>query len=124
MITLNTQQHLKDYILILFRYFSFFDLIGFFLLIFFQTLMHKETSRLQSISHIVSFGSFCYVMYYIVSETCIGGHFLEDCFYCYSQQIKSVVANKFLIPYKESTIFFFLCRALLFIDLKLDTHIK
>ena len=38
-------------------------------------------------------------MYYIVSESCIGGHFLEDCFYCYSQQFKSAVANESLIPY-------------------------
>ena len=65
-------------------------------------------------------------MYYIVSEICIGGHFLEDCFYCYSQQIKSAVANESPIPYKpykKSTIFF-LGRELLFIDLKLGTHTK
>ena len=37
-------------------------------------------------------------MYYIVSEICIARHFLEDCFYCYSQQIKSALANKSLIP--------------------------
>ena len=38
-------------------------------------------------------------MYYKVSEICIGGHFLEDCFYCYSQQIVSVVANESLNAY-------------------------
>ena len=38
-------------------------------------------------------------MYYIVSKICIGGRFLEDCFYCYSQQIISAVANESLIPY-------------------------
>ena len=43
--------------------------------------------------------SFWYLMYYIVLEICIGGHFLEDCFNCYLQQIKSVVANESLIPY-------------------------
>ena len=38
-------------------------------------------------------------MYYIVPEKYIDGCFLEDCFYCYSQQITSVVAKEFLIPY-------------------------
>ena len=38
-------------------------------------------------------------MYYIVSEICIGGHFLEACFNCYFQQIISAVANESLIPY-------------------------
>ena len=88
--------------------------------------MHKETSRLQSISHILYSESFCYVMCYIVSEISIGGHFLEDCFYCYSQQIKSAAANESLIPYnliKKGTIFF-LGGELLFTDLKLATHTK
>ena len=39
-------------------------------------------------------------MYYIVSDTCIGGRFLEDCFYCYSKQIISAVANEALIQKK------------------------
>ena len=47
--------------------------------------------------------SFCYVMYYIVSETCIGGRYLEDCFYCCSQSIISVVANEYLKPNKKRT---------------------
>ena len=38
-------------------------------------------------------------MYYIVPEISIGGYFLEDCFYCYSQQLQSAVANESLIPY-------------------------
>ena len=37
-------------------------------------------------------------MYYIVSEVCIDEHFLEDCFYYYSQQVKSAVANESLFP--------------------------
>ena len=37
----------------------------------------------------------------MVSEIWIGGSFLEDCFYCYSQQIISAIANEFLIPYKD-----------------------
>ena len=36
-----------------------------------------------------------------MSGICKGGHFLENCFYCYSQQIKSAVANKSLIPYNR-----------------------
>ena len=112
MVTLNTQQHLKDWLLIVFRYFTFFDLIVFFLVISFQTLMYRETSRLLSILHIVYFESFCYVMYYIVSEICIGiWHFLQDCFYCYFQQINSAVANESLIPYnlfKKASFFFWI----------------
>ena len=38
-------------------------------------------------------------MYYIVSGIYIGGRFLEDCFYCYYQQIIFAVANESLIPY-------------------------
>ena len=38
-------------------------------------------------------------MYCIVLEMCIGGRFLEDCFYYYSPQIKSPVANETLILY-------------------------
>ena len=126
MVTLNTQQHLKDWLLIVFCYFTFFDLIVFFLVFSFQTLMYKETSRLLSILHIVYFESFCYVMYYIAFEICIGEHFLEDCFYCYSQQMKSSVAHEPLIPYNliKRTPYFFLGRELLFIDLKPGTHTK
>ena len=42
---------------------------------------------------------FYYVMYYIVLEMHIGERFLEDYFYCYSQQIMSAAANESLIPY-------------------------
>ena len=38
-------------------------------------------------------------MYYIESEICIGGRFLEGCFYCYYQQIISAVPKEFLIAY-------------------------
>ena len=37
-------------------------------------------------------------MYYIVLEICIDERVLEDCFYLYSQQIVSAVANESLIP--------------------------
>ena len=39
-----------------------------------------------------------------MSEICIGGRFLEDCFYCYSQQIISAVAKESLIPYNLTQI--------------------
>ena len=41
--------------------------------------------------------SFCYIMYYIVSEIYSGRRFLKDD--CYSQQIISAVATLSLIPY-------------------------
>ena len=64
----------------------------------FQTLMHQETSRLYSISHIVYFELLlCNVLNSV--EICIGGHFLEDFFYYYSQKNISAAANKSLIPY-------------------------
>ena len=34
-----------------------------------------------------------------MSEICIDGHFLGDCYYCYSQQIIAAIANESLIPY-------------------------
>ena len=40
-------------------------------------------------------------MYYIVSEICIGGRFLDNYFYCYFQQIMSAIANESLILYKN-----------------------
>ena len=55
MITLNTQQHFKEDILILSCYFNFLlnlYLTVFFFIISFQTLMHKEISRLLSILNI------------------------------------------------------------------------
>ena len=87
--------------------------------------MHKETPHLKSISHIVYF-EFLLLMYYTVSEICTGGRFLDDCFYCCSQQIRSAVANESLIPYNliKWAPYFFLDRELLFADLKLGTHTK
>ena len=62
----------------------------------------------------------------LVSEIFIGGHFLEDCFYCYSQHIESAAANKSIISYNliKKVIISFLGRKLLFIDMKLGTHTK
>ena len=80
MITLNTQQYLHKDFLILSRYFTFFYLIIFFLLSFFKLSCTKKhhVCNLYRISYTLSL---CYVMYYIVSEICIGGSFLEDCFF-------------------------------------------
>ena len=83
MVTWNTQQFLKD-LLIISRYFTFFlSLLCYYFFSNSQTLM-----------------SIIYMAYHIhrVSEICIGGRFLENCFYCYSQQIISALAKEFLIP--------------------------
>ena len=73
-----------------------------------QRLTFNSFSLFQ-IFFIVYFESFCYAMYSIVPEICIGGHFLEDCFYCYSQQIKPAAANESLINYNliKRTPYFF-----------------
>ena len=74
MITSNTQEYLKEGRLILSHYFViillFFSVIVFFFIISFQTLIHKEITRLQSMFYIVNFG-FLVWMYYIESEICI-----------------------------------------------------
>ena len=81
-----------------FSLFQFFYLIVLFFVIPFQTFMHKKhhVCNLYRISYILSF---CYIMYDIVSEICIGGRFLEDYFYCYSQELISAIAIESLIPY-------------------------
>ena len=108
-----------------FLLFHIFYLTVFFIVISFQTLMHKETSHLQSILHIVYFEGFCYVMYYIVSEICIGAHFLEGYFHCYFWQIKFVAFNESKISYKliKSAPYFLLVENAV-IDLKLGTLTK
>ena len=55
--------------------------------------------QIKFINHIISNMNFGYIMYYIMSETYIDERFLEDCFYCFSQQIISAVANESPIPY-------------------------
>ena len=84
--------------LILSCYFTFLISSGFFFIISFQTLMHKK-HHIYNLCHIPYTSSFCYQMYSITSEIYIGGRYLEDCFYCYFQQIISVVANEYLILY-------------------------
>ena len=80
------------------RYFTFLFLSSFsFLLSLFKLLctMKHHVYNLYRISFTLSF---CYVIYYIVSEIYIRGRFLEDYFYCYPQQIVSAVGKECLIP--------------------------
>ena len=96
MITLNAQQYLKEDLLILSCYFTIFYLMVFFLSCFKTSCAKKHVYHLYCIFYTLNF---CYVMYNMVLEICIDRRLLEDCFYCYSQQVISAVANEFLIPY-------------------------
>ena len=84
------------------RTFNSFSLFYFFFISSFSN-SHRQRN-ITSIIYIAyrilfAISSFCYVRHYIESEICIVGRFLEDCFYCYSQQIISTAANVSLIPY-------------------------
>ena len=48
--------------------------------------MQKKKHHVYNLYRISYTLSFCYVIYYIVSEICIGERFLEDGCYCHSQQ--------------------------------------
>ena len=72
--------------------FHIFFLFHCFLFCYFFANSHAQrsiTSRIVFVNRILL--NYCYVMYCIVSEIYIVGHFLEDCFNCYSQQIISAV---------------------------------
>ena len=98
MITRNKQQRLKEDPLILSRHFTFFLSLFSFLLSLFK--LSCTTKHCVFNIYCISYTSrFCYVIYYIVLEVCIGGRLLEDCFCCYSQQIISAVVDESLIPY-------------------------
>ena len=73
MITLNIQRHLKEDLLILFHYFTFFISWFCFLLSLFELSCTKKKKNVYNLYHISHTLSFCYVMYYIVSDVCIGG---------------------------------------------------
>ena len=92
-ITLNTQQHLKDYLLIISQYFKFFTWFFFFFLWPLFKLSCTRKHHAYNLYRILHTLSFCFLIYYIVSEICIGGSFLEYWFYCHSKQIISDVAN-------------------------------
>ena len=98
MITLNTHQHPKEEILILFRYFTCF-ISSFSFLLSILKLSGTKKNHVYNLYRMSYTLRFCVVMYYIVSEICIGGRFLEDCFCCYTQQFILAVATEFLIPY-------------------------
>ena len=68
-------------------FYIFFSLLPFLLSLF--RLSCKKKRHVYNLYCILCTLNFCYVMYYIVLEICIGGRFLEDCFYCYFQQIIS-----------------------------------
>ena len=82
------------------RSFYFSCYFTFFHHLFLLKLSCIKKHHVYNLYHISYISGFYYVIYYIVSEICIGGPFLEDCFYCYSQQITSAVAKEFLIPCK------------------------
>ena len=81
--------------------FTFFSHLFLFLLSLFKLSCTKK-HHVYSPYCILHTLSSCNVMYYIVSKICIGGRFLEDHFYCYSQQVISAVAIASLIPYNQS----------------------
>ena len=66
----------------------------FFFIISFQNLKHRACNLHRRYRY-----RFCYGMYYIVLKMCIGGRLLQDCFYCYSQQIVYALVKKSLIVY-------------------------
>ena len=82
MITLNTEQHLKEDLLILSRYFTFFFISSFSFLFSLVEFSYTKKHQIFSLYCISDILSFCYVMHYIVSEICIGRRLMEDCFYC------------------------------------------
>ena len=81
-------------------FYIFFSHRLFFLLFLFKVSYTKKHNVLN-LYHISYTLSFCYVIYYIVSKICIGGRFLDDCFYCYSRWITPAIANESLTPYKN-----------------------
>ena len=89
MINWNTQQPLKEDLLILFCYFTLFS--SFCLLLSLFKLSCTKNNHACNLYRMSYTFSFCFLMYCIVSEKCNGGRFLEDSLYCYSQQIISAV---------------------------------
>ena len=77
-------------------FYIFFSHRFLFYYLFSKSHAQRNTCLIYRISYTLSF---CYVMQYIVSAICIGRRFLENWFYFYSKQIRSVRANQSLIPY-------------------------
>ena len=89
---------LKENFLILSRYFTLFFLNIFFLLSLFKLPCPKKHAvyNLYRISYTLSF---CYVVYCMVLEACVCGHFLEDRLYYCSEYSISAVVKETLISY-------------------------
>ena len=93
--TINQRRSFKSFLFLD----AFFSHIVFFFTMSFFKFSRTKKHHVYNLYHISYILKFCYLMYYIVSEYCFGGHLLEDCFHCYSKQIISASANEFLIPY-------------------------
>ena len=87
----------KSFISLLLLYIFFF-FHCFHVLLSLCNLSCTQKHHLYNLYCILHTFSFYYVTYYIVFEIYIGC-FLEDCFYCYSKEIKSAAAKESLIPY-------------------------
>ena len=105
-----------------FSLFCIFFILSFFFLLSLFKLSCTKKHHVYNLYRISYSLSFWYLMYYIVLEICIGGHFLEDCFYCLSQKVISAITNESLVLYNviEREPYFFLDRELLFVALKLE----
>ena len=105
-----------------FSLFCIFFILSFFFLLSLFKLSCTKKHHVYNLYRISYSLSFWYLMYYIVLEICVGGHFLEDCFYCSSQKVISAITNESLVLYNviEREPYFFLDRELLFVALKLE----
>ena len=72
-------------------YNSYLPLFSFLLSLFELSFLKKH--HVYTLHHIWNTLILYYVIYYIVSEICICGHLLEDCFSCYSQKNIYALAN-------------------------------
>ena len=104
MIIWKTQQYLKGDRLYLSHYFTFSYLLSF------PMLSYTKEHYVHNLYFISYALNFCWVMYYRLSRMYIGGRYLEDWFYFYSQQIIFTEGNesfilKLLLLYHQ--IFFF-----------------
>ena len=79
----------------LFTSFSIFHIFLSFFIISLK-ILGKKKYHIYDLYFISYTLSFIYLMYYIVSEILIGECFLEDCLYCYYQQVISAVAKESL----------------------------
>ena len=93
-ITWNTQQYLEEDLLISCCLTFFLSSCSFLFISSKSNSQRNITPLVYTAYHM----SFCYVMYYIIWEISISGRFQEDCYYCYSQLIISLVATESSFP--------------------------